>query len=402
MRSLFATPLFAVLFAVSTPADAQQGDLRDFIRNLYGGNGIRLRPVAGHDPHFTAESLDQLSRLNNSISSGLNFSSLASGLTSTTFDLTQGLPVTTDQSFGPLVSERAETLGQGRLNFGFSYSRVEYKRFNGTSIDRQTLDLAHIDVNGDNVLGPPPPPLEFERDIVRVNLNLSIKQDIAAFFGSYGITSRWDVGVLVPIVHVKAKAKADATVVDVSPSIDVHFFGPDAEDRPHSESGGDKTGLGDVLLRTKYNFWRGGEWFADAAVLGQVKLPTGDDRDLLGTGTTNVYLGGVLSKQLGPIAPHVNLGYEAAFGRGFDSDNLRFAVGADYRVLPSLTAAVDVLGRVYTERRRVFSDLYDVAIGAKWRPLETGILRANFLVPLNRNEGLRPDFAWTVGIDFTF
>jgi hypothetical protein len=30
------------------------------------------------------------------------------------------------------------------------------------------------------------------------------------------------------------------------------------------------------------------------------------------------------------------------------------------------------------------------------------VLVSNFIVPLNRNEGLRPDFIWSFGFEYTF
>src|SRR5262249_19685083 len=129
---------------------------------------------------------------------------------------------------------------------------------------------------------------------------------------------------------------------------------------------------------------------------GQLRVPTGDEDNLLGSGSTDVSGMLVLSKQLGAVAPHLNLGYEVASG-GFDRSNFRYAAGADFRVVSHVTLAADVFGRVTAG-----ADQHDFAIGAKWNVFDRGIITGNFIVPINRDEGLRPDYIWSVGAEIDF
>ena len=167
---------------------------------------------------------------------------------------------------------------------------------------------------------------------------------VFAFFATYGLTRYWDVGIVLPIVHLHMRADAEATIVrNSSVSQQVHNFGPQS-DSPRSTGGGDETGIGDVILRTKYNFLRDRPGLPDLAIVGDIKLPTGDEDDLLGTGDTNFRALLVVSRTFGLLTPHVNFGYEWTTG-GSEQNNVRYVAGFDARVLPSLTLSTDVIGR---------------------------------------------------------
>ena len=131
------------------------------------------------------------------------FNSIVTGFT---FDIERGVPVRTTESLGPLLGERAATLGAGKLNLALTYTRIRFKRFEGNSLNDLQLSFIHDDVNGDGVLGPLGTPLDFELDHVRVDLDLTLEQDVLAFFATYGVTRTWDVGIVVPIIHSRARA----------------------------------------------------------------------------------------------------------------------------------------------------------------------------------------------------
>ena len=244
-----------------------------------------------------------------------------------------------------------------------------------------------------------------------MDLDLEIVQDIFAFFATYGLTRTWDVGIVVPIVHSRVRAVALATIIDNSPVTNAHFFDTPplapGSDLPRSTGGGDETGIGDIILRTKYNFLRNHGAWPDLAILGQVKLPTGDEDDLLGTGETNFKALLIASRSFGPgtetrwLAPHLNLGYELTTGNS-EMDNLRYVMGFDARVHPKLTIAVDSLGRWEPSGDGIGDHIVDLALGAKWNPFRSFLLNAGVQIPLNKSEGLRPNIAWTLGLEYTF
>ena len=403
--------LLAVAAIGISPKVVSAGGLKDTIKNLYGGDGILLAPPPpggfNHAPHFQAASLQGLDSLSGSLSSGLGVLALSSSVTGFTFDIERGVPVRTTESLGPLLAERAPTLGARKLNLAFSYTHIDFKRFEGKRLKDLPVTLGHDDSNVDGRLGPPPPFFDFELDEIRVDLDLKIKQDVFAFFATYGLTRSWDIGLVVPIVRNRLRAVANATIIDNSPTTDVHFFDTvPGSDQPISTGGGEKTGIGDVIVRSKYNFLRNYEGWPDLSILGQVKLPTGDQDNLLGTGETNVLALLIASRSFGPgsdirwLTPHFNLGFE--WSTSSVENNFRYAAGIDVRLLPSVSLATDVLGRWRPRGNGIGDHIVDIALGAKWNPLGTFLLNAGGQLPLNRKEGLRPNLIWMLGLEYTF
>ncbi|MFT4563799.1 MAG: hypothetical protein ACI9BW_003559 [Gammaproteobacteria bacterium] len=398
MGRLRATILALAFFSPAVSA----GDLVNFITDLYGGDGIRLfvsPTAASHDAHFTTESINALSSLNSSVTSATGFSAFNSPASGVTFDLSTGVPVSTQESLGPLLSERATTLGANKLNVSFSYTRVDFSRFEGTDLDSFSFELPHIDVNNDGILGPPGSLVEL--DTVTAFVDITLEQDIYALFGNYGLTDYWDVGIVIPVIRVEARANAFATVTDITGG-NVHTF-LGAIDEPQSSSGGAETGFGDVILRTKYNFMNGHAALPDMAITAQLTLPTGDEDNLLGTGHAKLRGQFIASKKFGDLTPHVNVSYEET--TGIDRfDNLSYAAGFDWRVSAPLTVAADVMGRYNPDLKTVSNHIVDVGLAAKWNPFNhhEAPLNAYVILPVNKDSGLRADVIWGLGIEYTF
>ncbi|WP_119461480.1 transporter [Rhodospirillaceae bacterium SYSU D60014] len=396
----------ALLAASGCPQDSAAGDVADVVTDLYSGDGITLAPTPppfpSHAPHFTASSLGGLNELNQAVTANAGLFPFSSVVAGFTFNVELGVPVRTTESLGPLIAERASTLGEGNLYLGVSYSRIDYQRFEGDSLNDLSLIFSHEDVNQDGVLGPAGTPLAFELDQVRVDLDLEIEQDLLALYATYGVTERWDVGAIVPIIHSSARAEAHGTVVRNSPnSAEIHNFNPELGGDPaDSTIDRDATGLGDVILRTKYNFLRDERPWPDLAAVGLVKLPTGDEDDLLGTGETDVLGMLVASRAFGAVMPHLNLGYEISTDS--EQSNLLYIVGGDWALSPRLTLAGDIFGRWEPSGDDIGDHLVDLAFGAKWNAYGDLVLSGNILVPLNPDEGLRTDFIWTLGAEMPF
>ncbi len=137
------------------------------------------------------------------------------------------------------------------------------------------------------------------------------------------------------------------------------------------------------------------------AVLGQVKFPTGDEDDLLGTGDWRGMPMLIADKTYGRVSPHVNLGFEIVGGKS-DLNNLTYFIGADVRLHERATTVIDLLGRWEPSGDGVGDNLLDIAIGGKFNVYRSLVLVTNFIVPLNRNQGLRPDLIWAFGFEYTF
>jgi hypothetical protein len=383
---------------------AQAGNLINFIGDLYGGQGVTLAdsppPIPTHAHHFTADAIQKLDSLSNSVASGLNLTSFTpTTAVGIVYNIELGLPVTTTESLGTIISERAETLGQGKLNLAATYLRANYTTFNGQPLSDLTVLLDHGPVAGcSSPQQTVPFNCDFEKDKIRLDINTELSQDVVAFYGTYGITSDWDATFVLPVVHTHAVATSDATIIfNSTTGMSVHSF-VGAPTSPHSVSGGDATGIGDIVVHSKYNFLRGDPSWPDLAVSGIVKVPSGDKNNLLGTGSTDLVGLAVLSKQMDWVAPHLNLGYQQAFG-GLDRSAFLYAVGADFTSADrTLTPVLDFVGRVYSGNQQ----LHDMGLGMKWNPFGSSVFSINFLIPVNKDNGLRPNFVASVGYQLTF
>ena len=391
-----------VVALLSGAAEVQADGLRDTIKNLWP-DGIHLEPTPppfpSHTGHFTATSLQGLDSLNTALATSLVGFSPSAAAAGFTFDVERGVPTATEESLGPLVAERAPTIGKGKLNVALTYTNIKYSTFEGTPLSDLTLQFHHQDVNNDGVLGGGP--LDFEKDTITATLDTAISEQVVGLFATYGITPKWDVGVVVPLEYISFSVAAHATINRNSAvSSAVHNFGPNSspQDVYSSDSA---SGIGDVLLRTKYNFLRGDSKLPDMSVVGWIRLPTGDESDLLGTGETTITLLYVASKAYGWFTPHLNLGYGVS-SAGSSENTVPYVLGFDARLGPRATLAADFVGLWKPQGNGVGDNLLDFALGLKVNVVRNFLVGANVAVPVNKNDGLRANVVWTIGAEYAF
>lgn len=401
LTGLAAGALLAGLAAGAAQAQshgAQQGNVGSLISDLYGGDGITLaagstNPAFSHIAHFTQDSADHLADLNRVLNANIGAYSFNSAVSGVTFDFAEGQAVRSSLSLGPIIGERAPTIGKGRVNISTSWTHIDYSQLDGRDLSDLTLDLTHQDIPNVN--------LPFEADQIELDLNLKLKQDILTFAATYGVTERLDVGVLIPIIDIRGSVTSSAHVID-NGGAGIHMFDPNGES-PNDSNSASATGVGDILVRAKWRaFDRVGGTPFDAAVVGQIALPTGDKYDLLGTGSTSIYLGGAVSGEFGKITPHLNLGYEyftdEESSSGIERSNVRMLLGADINATKNFSVASDIIARWEKDDDK----FYDLSLGAKWAPTDTMDFSFNTIMPLNRNQGLRADIIFSLGFESAF
>jgi len=273
--------------------------------------------------------------------------------------------------------------------------------------------------------GEPPSPgvPDFERDSILVDLDVKLSQDQFLFYGKYGITSNWDVGLIVPLIHSDLRVSSRATIDRKSAAsttfhnfcqtggIDPATGGPcalnadistlNSADQTTDSGSGDYTGVGDVVLRTKYNFFRDQPVVPDLAVLGGVRFASGDENNFAGAGNTGFQGYLVASKKLGMFVPHLNWGTEITTDGG-DTNIWRLAAGTEFTPIRQLTLSGDVVGQQSWNGDGVSARIWDVGVGAKINPWRTLTMIIGFLVPINKDNGLRTDFSYTLGLEYTF
>ena len=378
----------AILSLSATPQSARAQDLplAQVLPDLILRDIILLPGMLGpsHVAHFSPLAND----LNNpvvGIVDGFNtqmatqFSTFplgsSSGGMTYVFDEAVGTFRRGSSSFGPSFAERALTIGRGKFSAGFNYQRTSYDTFEGQNLDDGSIKfyLRHQDCctfNSGRALRIPvllQPngtrlTLPFEGDIIEAALSLKATTHTTAVFANYGVTERWASGL--PFLRA-SEAGCTGGSAHRSPG---DLRRPGSRPRHvraghgNSEYGNpDRTeivrdaraGMGDIVLRTKYHFLRAAGGGLAGAV--DVRLPTGDEHELLGAGGAQAKFMLVASTERGRLGQHVNIGYTAAEGdvagtlAGLTStelpDEINYSGGIEFVANPRLTLIGDVIGR---------------------------------------------------------
>ncbi len=314
---------------------------------------------------------------------------------------------------GPIIGERAETIGQGQLNVWLSYSYVRLTSINGQSLDN--LENAPM-LNGHFVAFEVPEGVRLADGRITTFLPIQVKADLDVEAQiltpslTYGITPDLDVNLTLPVVRTFLGVHGTTTVPD--PRLPQFALPPDdplameTSITPVSESA---FGVGDLLLRGKYVLVR--EPVDLAAGLG-VSFPTGNDDNFAGTGTYRVQPTLILSRVFADrFEPLLNIGVDIN-ANDVGRSAFRWAVGGSAQIYGPLTGVLVFLGvnefsaqsdpiepPFFFQIER--NDIYDVSVGFRCLFLESGVISANFIVPLN-DDGLRTDFIPTVEVEYVF
>lgn len=483
IRAALPVALCIAAFPASASAQAPATSVGNLLPNLIlGGVALDAGTPVPHNAHFTP--LNQLSVgtdprsgvafqldaaevvLNFNRALATQFATFPLGNSSGGFsfriDEGTGLPARSTRSFGPSFGERSLTIGKGRLSTGFTYQHASFDRFEGQNLDDGSIQflLPHNDccpaqvglqATGDGSLLNP----GFESDVVTVRLSMKASTDTAAFFATYGVSSRLDVGIAVPLRRVDVEARADAEIVRLGTAFQplVHTFttGNDVSRRSFTDAQS-ASGLGDIQLRTKYNLYQRGA--QGVATTFDLRLPTGDAENLLGAGAAQGRIAVVLSTGTDRFAQHVNLGYtfsgatdvstfilenaalEAALlPTDTPPDEFNFNGAVEFAATDRLTLLGEFVGRTLRNVGRLDvaerSFLYTPqgqpaltpplaspsfrefqarpgnltlslgAVGVKYNLTNRFLLTGHLLVPLTEG-GLRSNLTTSIGLDYTF
>src|SRR5277367_2505348 len=349
--------LISLLFLLSCPVafgqgpcSAQSSKLACVIPQEYGTGGAfnqvldSFGGTSGHAFHFISDFTATLEPLQAAIGRQANLLPLASTSSGAIllYDPSLKTFITGTDSLGPILGERAETIGRHRLFIGFSYQFFDFDKLDGVNLSNFPAVLTHTDDNRNN--STPSQPITcsingpnnlngcaFVRDRIDTVNSVSLKVNQYTAYVTFGLTRRIDVSMVVPIANVRMGLSAQDTIVPGSngffavtpgsPDAGIHnqnltntngapyFFhlfkncpntspasgvaGLDPSclnhtfpDPSFTGSGSNPTnaasGIGDVVARVKWNAWEG-ERAGFAAGL-DVRFPTGDALNYLGSG----------------------------------------------------------------------------------------------------------------------
>lgn len=352
------------ILAYATAAAAQDpfnvavrvDQLANIFADLYGPDGLVVDSTAAlaggqsHSGHFNGGFESEFTQFGIALTSQLVSVPLptpAAGFTFQ-FDPALGVFTRTTNSFGPILSERAETIGRHRMALGVASQRLQFDTIEGLDLKSIPAVFTH---DSAELLGG-------REDVITTTNSIEATVMRTTAYVSYGVTNRLDVSVAVPVVSTDLVVTSDATIRRLGTTVDeIHFFRAldgSVGNRRIFTAFGKATGVGDVTLRGKLTVKHSA---TQGMALGvNVKMPTGDETNLLGTGATAVQPFGVWSGTVGPFSPHVNAGYQwngsstlaggSNIGQAKDlPDVATYSAGGALEVHPRFTLAIDILGR---------------------------------------------------------
>jgi hypothetical protein len=351
------------------------GKLICLVPQVFGPNGLVLPAgPAQFQNNFADNSLAPLNSAIARQSIFLPLASPSSGITYSWDPIAKIFSPTTD-SFGPIYAERAETIGKYRLFLGVSYQYFAFSSMDGTSLHRLpevftqpdvTIDVgngaeqcstAGTDTTGSNVGD-----CAFIRDVVKVNNRIDLKVHQVVAFMTFGLTNRLDVSVAIPLQTIHMSIVSNATIVDNSSSR-VHAFLCGQTDclTQAFSSAGEASGIGDITLRVKGKAF-GGERAA-LAIGADVRVPTGDSLNFLGSGAAGVRPFVVWSYRA-RVSPHLGAGFEANGSSRVAGDistgtkerlagQFTYSAGADVWLNKRVTAAFDLVGQLVLQGQQL-------------------------------------------------
>jgi hypothetical protein len=343
----------------SASAQTHPESLATLFEDVYGPNGLVLNSDdvlldgSTHAAHFNSAFQSDFRLVNIALTSqlaGIPLPSPASGFTYK-FDSGTGTFVRSTNSFGPILSDRAETIGRGRIAFGFTSQFFSFDHLDGVALTDIPAVFRHdgFEAGGGRA------------DVV--STANSIQASVSQFAGAltYGVTDRIDVSLAVPLVRTQLSLLSNAQIhrLGTGSNVQVHYFRDDLAIGGYGSTHqyfieGSDSGIGDLLVRTKATLMREGTRALAAGV--DIRVPTGDEQNLLGAGAGGVRPFAAFSSSYGAFSPHVNLAYQwngRSVLAGDVHENIKaplpdlftYAVGGDLSLNNRFSIVFDVLGQ---------------------------------------------------------
>ncbi len=328
-----------------------------------------------------------------------------------TLDKTLGIYTIPNETLGSILSERGDTVGKHHLFIGFAFQRFNFQNIDGTSL--KNLPVLYS-VSGSQ---------EFTQS------SLSANVDQYTGIAAFGLTNRIDISVTVPFERVSLGASHGNVYTNSGSACNPNI----PQDIPYCPQfvPGSAYGVGDVVVEGKGTVWKG-EHLRLAAGF-DVRFPTGNEYNLLGSGAYGYKPFLTLSWHGRGITPHVNAGYQyntrsVLYQSGSVNQLLprwfEYSAGADVRIVKRLTVVGDLLGQHYFSAPRITPaapttfqvngadvssigvrngdyDADNLSIGLKanvWRNL---LFSENILFKLN-DGGLRSKYTPLLGLSYRF
>ncbi|MGB9145883.1 MAG: hypothetical protein WCC14_08690 [Acidobacteriaceae bacterium] len=377
-----------------------------------------------------AAALKAVTAFNTAFATQVTQLPLASASAGTVVLYKAGVPETFS-NLGPILTDRAQTVGKHELFLGSAATQFVFTDIDGISLGKVpfTYEATATDKTTGAVLS---------NTYTTEETNIHFTVDLLINVATFGLTNRIDVSAIVPYERVSIGAGTFDSKAYILNDNNVLVFGPYSV--PSSYTPGTAHGIGDVVFNGKGQLWHGERAALAAAI--NVRTPTGDDQNYLGSGAWgfNPY---VVYSYLSKVSPHAKIGYQWNTSTELNNPTLtsggnqalpggvQYDVGADWAALKRVTLAGDLLGSQYVNSVKLTNtttplptpatnpptppsielptiatetstySISDLSAGLKWNPYSNLILTGNVLFQLN-NDGLRSRPTPLVGISVKF
>jgi len=380
----------------------------------------------------TASAQAVAAGLNIAMASQVTQLPIASASAGTVVVFKGGVPETFN-NLGPILTDRGQTIGRGRVFIGFSASQFVFNNIDNKPLGNLPFAYSRPAYNGSGNLQ--------STTYTTEGINLSFKLNQYVGIATVGVSKRIDVSAIIPYERVSLGATTSSSTNYVVDASNAYLF---SYNLPPITSSGTANGIGDAIANVKAML-PSGERASFAAELN-VRIPSGDDQNFLGSGAwgINPYL---VYSYLAKFSPHAKIGYQwntkteltnltstagtttSAGAEKVLPGGLIYDIGADYAVAKRMTLAADLLGSQFLNTPTVsivnvaltgvpssvlqgqspqtstsVSTSYtvnNVSAGLKISPVGRLVLDGNVLIQINNN-GLHSRPTPLVGISYKF
>ena len=379
----------AVMTAAPTHALAQQS-MREVLSFLLTNQAVRTGDIE-KDAEATAATRDTISRALLIELATLPISSSAGGFTYL-FNQDLGTGERASNTFGPFFVERALTSGRNQVSFGATFRYSAYDRLDGNDLRAGDFVTTATQFRDE------PQPFEVE------TLALRVDSRTVTAFANYGVSDRVDIGAALPIVSLQLAGERINT-----------YRG---QTIPQASATATTTGVADMAITARAHLL--GDRASGLTAGAELRLPTGREEDLLGTGEPAIRLLAIGSMEGTRASAHVNGGYswggisrEATYSAALTvAASERFTLVGEF--LGRWVEALGSIGQITAPHPRVSGVdtirllptetglITGMAVaGFKWNVGGRWLVNANVLMPVT-NRGLRARVVPAFAVDYSF
>src|SRR5262245_22084074 len=209
--------------ALHAQAGMDARGLVTLLPTVFGSRGLTVNSEvytldgSTHAAHFNNAFQQDFRRFNMAIASQLSALPLPSPATGFTyrFDADTGTFVRSTQSFGPILADRAETIGRGKIVLSYNLQAFSFDSLDGVDLRHVPAVFTHDDAQ----LGGG------RTDVVVTDNALKLSVHQYTGIATFGVTDRLDVSFAIPLINTRLAVASTAVIhrFGTMPEEEVHF-----------------------------------------------------------------------------------------------------------------------------------------------------------------------------------